>query len=104
MSKIPQRDIWVEIPLVLLSEVVLTKGHSFFLLKHHVYKNLGQIYLCILEGLLERQGPAAAHCRVWTVEAEIPGNQWHELLWRLPFWKILAPPNCRNTATSNPTA
>ena len=55
---------------------------------------VGETYLWLLEGLLGRLGPAAAHRAGRTLEAEVPWNNHQRVLpRRLRFWKNLAPPN-----------
>lgn len=42
--------------------------------KHGLLKDLGQIYLWLLDGLLGNQGVAVAHCGGKILEAGVPGN------------------------------
>ena len=60
--------------------------------KQGLLKNLGQTYLWVFEGLLEKQGMAVAHCGGKTLEVKSPRNN-HQcaLPWKLPFWKNLVP-------------
>ena len=63
--------------------------------KQYLHRNLGYIYLGVLEGLLGNQALAVAHCVARGLVAEAPGNiNWHVLSWKSPFWhQHLAPPN-----------
>ena len=42
-------------------------------------KNLSQIYLWVLKGLLGNQGSAVAHCVGKTLEVDITGNNHHHV-------------------------
>ena len=60
--------------------------------KKELPKNLGQTYLWVLKGLLEKERVAMAHCGGKILKMEALGNNhWCEPPWKLPFWKNMAP-------------